>query len=121
MQQPSIASLGASVVGRTGLIRGGVEAYSLFSATGSNTSGYAGLVTFIGAGNDRAYGVAGVGIGSYVGGEHQGIYEALSGSTRLEVGVRVVRGWSVVARVDSLKNEISSSRIGSLGLSFHTR
>ena len=119
--EPPLASLGASIAGHSGRIRGGVEVFSLFNAATHNIYGYAGVVTFIGAQVGRAHAVFGAGFGTYLGGSHPGVYEALSGSTRVELGVRLARGWSLVARVDSLENEISTSRIGSVGLSLRPR
>lgn len=114
---PPLATLGVAIAGTSGMIRGGVELFGVFAATG-DTSGYAGGVTFIGIERWRLYGVGGVGLGRYVASGHNLLFDSIAGSLRAEMGVRLARGWALGARLDVLQNDISTARLASFGLSW---
>lgn len=116
MQAPSLATVGVGYAGTSGWVRGGIEAFTVLAVGSENTSAYTGAVTFAGIDQGWVYAVAGLGLAKFIGTLHRDTLSSFALNGRAELGVHLMRGWSVSVRTDVIYNDISSSRVVTFGL-----
>jgi hypothetical protein len=110
-----LATIGAGLAGREGALRGGGELMTILGM-GDSTSGYTAVVTYGGLDSGRLFVQGGIGLGSYWGGDHGSMVDALAGDVRAELGVRLHQQWQVLGRGDLLVNNTSVAPVVTLGL-----
>jgi len=118
MEAPSLATVALSYAGKSGIVRGGLEAFTVFTVGSEQGAAYAGGLTFAGLDLGRVYGVAGLGLGKFIGTLHRDTLSSFALNTRAELGVHLARGWSISARADVIYNNISSSQVFTFGLAW---
>ena len=106
--------LGTGVVGSEGAFRGGGELISII-APARRASGFSAFLTYGGLDFGPAFVQTGLGIGAFWGGDATGL-DRIGGIAHVELGLRLVDGFSLLARGDYLLASGRSNVVGSLGI-----
>lgn len=115
----ALVMLGIGIVGTEGRLRGGVELLSFVTAS-EPISGYSAVATYAGVDLGRAFLQSGLGIGRYWGPRAED-GDRIAGIAHVELGVRLLPGFSVLARGDLLLAREETSLVGTLGLQWVPR